>query len=105
MKNPLGGDLSKLSDLTTGSEEAFDSVCDSTMVGYLQEDYNSSKDSKESMRNFQATCFFAQQNQHYDIEQTKPVEEGEKKLKFNKIVKHNSQANKELTLKEPKAPV
>lgn len=28
MKNPLGGDLSKLADLSTGSEEAFDSICD-----------------------------------------------------------------------------
>lgn len=96
MKNPIGGDLSKLSDLTTGSEEAFDSACDQTMVGYVQEDYTNSKNSQESMKNFHATCFFGQQVQKYDIEQTKIVEEGEKKLKFNKIIKHDSNGNKEL---------
>lgn len=42
-----------------------------------------SKNSQESLKAFQATCFFAVQATHYDIEQTKPVEEGEKKLKFN----------------------
>ena len=45
------------------------------------------------MKNFRATCFYGVQNQHYDIESTKEVEEGEKKLKFSKIVKHNSNAN------------
>lgn len=93
MKNPLTGDITKLADLSTGSEEAFDSICDQTMVGYVQEDYTNSKNSQESMKNFQATCFYGVQSQHYDIETTKPVEEGEKKLKFSKIVKHNSQAN------------
>lgn len=55
------------------------------------------------MKNFQATCFYAKQNQHYEIETTKPIEEGEKKLKFNKIMKHDSTANKALQLKAPKA--
>lgn len=55
------------------------------------------------MKNFQATCFYAKQNQHYEIETTKPIEEGEKKLKFNKIMKHDSTANKALQLSAPKA--
>ena len=63
------------------------------MVGYVQEDYTNSRGSSESMKNFAATCFYGVQNQHYDIESTKEVEEGEKKLKFSKIVKHNSNAN------------
>jgi len=100
MKNPLAGDLTKLADLSTGSEEAFDSVCYQTMVGYVQEDYNS-KSSGESMKNFHATCFYGVQSQHYDIETTSPVEEGEKKLKFSKIVKHNSNANQQLSLQAP----
>lgn len=45
LENPLGGDISKLADLSTGSEEAFDSACDQTMVGYVQEDYTNSKNS------------------------------------------------------------
>ena len=32
------------------------------------------------------------------------MEEGEKKLKFNKIMKHDSSANKLLTITEPKKP-
>jgi hypothetical protein len=63
------------------------------MVGYVQEDYTNSRGSSESMKNFAATCFYGVQNQRYDIESTKEVEEGEKKLKFSKIVKHNSNAN------------
>jgi hypothetical protein len=31
--------------------------------------------------------------QHYDVETTKTIEEGEKKLKFNKIMKHNAAAS------------
>lgn len=54
------------------------------------------------MKNFQATCFYAKQNQHFDIETTKPIEEGEKKLKFNKIEKHDSSANKVQQLTAPK---
>tara|TARA_B110000305_G_C18881154_1_gene377607 strand:+ start:218 stop:415 length:198 start_codon:yes stop_codon:yes gene_type:complete len=42
LKDPLTGDLSKLNELSTGSEEAFDSECHSTMVGYVQDDYKNS---------------------------------------------------------------
>lgn len=102
LKNPLTGDITKLSDLSTGSEEAFDSACDQTMVGYLQEDFTNSKSSQESLKNFHATCFYAKQGQHYNIETTKPIEEGEKKLKWNKITKHDSSANKALTVVQAK---
>jgi len=93
LANPLGGDITKLSDLSTGSEEAFDSDCSQTMVGYVQNDFTNSMKSSESMKSFSATCFHGQQVQHYDIETTKTIEEGEKKLKYNKIMKHNSAAN------------
>lgn len=75
----------------------------------------SSQTSTESMKNFKATCFFGRQVDHFDIETTKPIEEGEKKLKFNKILKHNSAASLDLaklnqavqksSKKEEKAPV
>ena len=94
LKDPLNGDISKLKTLSTGSEEAFDSDCQQTMVGYVQENYN--QKTGESMKNFKATCFFGQQVQHYDIETTKPIEEGEKKMKFNKIIKHNAAASLDL---------
>lgn len=98
LANPLSGDTSKLGELSTGSEEAFDSDCQSTMVGYVEDDYTNSLKSGESMKNFKATCFFGRQVQHYDIETTKPIEEGEKKLKFNKIMKHNAAASLDLTV-------
>jgi hypothetical protein len=71
------------------------------MVGYKQDEatyYNMNR--KESITNFIVTCFYAHQNEHWDIEQTKSEEVGDKKLKFNKIVKHNSLASKEFKLKE-----
>lgn len=61
LANPLSGDTSKLGELSTGSEEAFDSDCQSTMVGYVEDDYTNSLKSGESMKNFKATCFFGQQ--------------------------------------------
>lgn len=103
LKDPLTGDLSKLSELSTGSEEAFDSECHSTMVGYVQDDYKNSQRASESMKNFKATCFFGQQIEHYDVETTQPVEEGEKKLKFNKITKHNAAASKDLAIQSKPA--
>ena len=33
--NPLDGNISSLSSLSTGSEESFDSSCDQTMVGIV----------------------------------------------------------------------
>lgn len=59
LKDPLNGDISKLGTLSTGSEEAFDSDCKQTMVGYVQDNYN--QKTGESMKNFKATCFFGQQ--------------------------------------------
>jgi|Dee2metaT_16_FD_contig_21_10758231_length_550_multi_3_in_0_out_0_2 hypothetical protein len=50
------------------------------------------------MKSFKATCFHGQQVQHYDVETTKTVEEGEKKLKFNKIMKHNSAASLDMAV-------
>ena len=68
------------------------------MVGYVQDDYQNTKKNSESMKNFKASCFFGQQVKHYDIETTKPIEEGEKKLKFNKITKHNAAASQDLAV-------
>lgn len=96
VKNPLEDDITKLGELSTGSEEAFDSDCSSTMIGYVQDDFMSTKTSTESMKNFKATCFFGRQVEHFNIETTKPIEEGEKKLKFNKILTHNSAASLDL---------
>ena len=93
LANPLSGDISKLADLSTGSEEAFDSQCSETMVGYVQNDFMNTGKSSESMKSFTATCFHGQQVKHAEIETTKTIEEGEKKLKYNKIMKHNANAN------------
>lgn len=53
--NPVGDDISKFTDISNGSEESFDSKCDQTMVGIVQE-----SGANDSMKAMKSTCFFAQ---------------------------------------------
>lgn len=70
------------------------------MVGYVQQEFENSAQSSESMKSFKANCFYGVQAQHYDIEKTNAVEDGEQKLKMNKIITHNSAANQDLKLSQ-----
>jgi len=50
--DPVNNFTEKLATLDTSSEDSFDSQCNSTMVGIVQDSA-----SNDSMTNFKATCF------------------------------------------------
>ena len=47
------------------------------------------------MSNFKAVCFYAKQTSKFNVEKTEEVDE-DGKQKFNKILKHDASASKEL---------
>ena len=66
-------DNSKLSLLDTSSESSFDSQCDATMVGILQD-----KASNDEMSNFKVSCFIGVQKTKFDIETSEEIDKGDK---------------------------
>ena len=67
--------LAQFESLSTSDEKAFESDCDQTMVGIVQ---NESDKANDSMKNFKTVCFFAKQTSKYNVEQSKEIIAGEK---------------------------
>lgn len=72
--------ISAFGSIESGDYDKFNSKCDETMVGFVQQ--SGSKSS--SMAQHKVTCFTAIQEKHYDIEHTKAFNTG--KVKYNKII-------------------
>ena len=49
------------------------------------------------MKNFKAVCLYAKQTSKFNVEKTEEVD-ADGKQKFNKIIKHDNSASKELTI-------
>lgn len=58
--------------LKTGDYNKFDSQCDKTMVGFIQE-MPKIKSDRYSMHQHKVQCFWGEQETHYDMEKTVSV--------------------------------
>lgn len=90
----------RLNELSTESEDAFDMKCNETMIGFVQDLPQGNAQPDSDMKSAKTVCFHAVQTQSYNVEKTEPEVPKEDKrqgLKFTKIVQHNKNASMELT--------
>ena len=83
----------KLDGVKTGDYGKFDSQCDKTMVGFVQTIPTVSKE-KYGMMDHKVTCFFAEQETHYDMEKTVSVKTESDTVKVAVITSQNKIATK-----------
>lgn len=81
-------DFKKLDDLKTGDYAKFNSECDKTMIGFVQ---NIPEKSSEvySMTNHKISCFYGIQDTHYDMEKTVSVRTESDSVKVAVITQQN----------------
>ena len=86
-------DHSSLAEIGADSEGSFDSHCDQTMVGFVQDMPKDGTHADGDLRNMKTMCFHAKQTQCLAIEKTKPEiilsEWAGEMQKYSKIVYHN----------------
>lgn len=68
-KEPVSEQASKFDGLKSGDYAKFDSLCDQTMVGFVQHIPSPSKPSHSLTQHF-VQCFYGKQQTHYDMEKT-----------------------------------
>lgn len=68
-KDPVHELFSKFEELKSGDYGKFDSKCDQTMVGFVQQIPSSTNTSYSLTQHF-VQCFYAKQQTHYDMEKT-----------------------------------
>lgn len=81
---------SKYSAIKSGDYDKFDSKCDQTMVGHVL-----AENTKNTMKDYEAQCFYGVQTLKYNIESSKLVKQAHDQ-EFNQILKHESKANYDL---------
>ena len=91
----------RLNELSTESEDAFDMKCNETMVGFVQAIAPTGSNPDSDMRSMKTVCFHGVQTKSYNVEKTKQEDnnkdDNKQGLKFTKIVQHNKTASMELT--------
>jgi hypothetical protein len=87
-KDPVHDSFSKLVDLKTGDYNKFISLCDQTMIGFVQT-MPSIVNKSYSMTEHQMQCFYAKQKTHYDMEKTVSVKTESETVKVAVITSQN----------------
>lgn len=71
-----------MADIHSGDYGSFDSKCDSTMVGFVQESSSGS-----TMETHNVVCFYGKQDKKNQIEQTTEIDNSTQKIA--KIISHS----------------
>jgi hypothetical protein len=87
-KDPTSDGADEFMSLKTGDYNKFDSHCDKTMVGFVQ-DIPKIKNEKHSMAQHKVTCFWGEQETHYDMEKTVSVKTESDSVKVAVITTEN----------------
>jgi hypothetical protein len=87
-KDPTSDGADEFLSLKTGDYNKFDSHCDKTMVGFVQ-DIPKIKNEKHSMAQHKITCFWGEQETHYDMEKTVSVKTESDAVKVAVITTEN----------------
>jgi hypothetical protein len=87
-KDPTSDGADEFLSLKTGDYNKFDSHCDKTMVGFVQ-DIPKIKNEKHSMAQHKVTCFWGEQETHYDMEKTVSVKTESDAVKVAVITTEN----------------
>ena len=82
-KDPVADGYMKFSEIKAGDYDSFDSRCDQSMVGFVQQ-----VGGNGSMKNHNVQCFYAEQVEHYNIEKSE-LQEDEEGVKIDRIVQKN----------------
>ena len=87
-RQPIVDGEGEFISLSTGDYVKFDSQCDKTMVGFVQ---NVPKVSHNafSMQEHEIQCFFGEQETHYDMEKTVSVKTDDADVKIAVITNQN----------------
>lgn len=87
-KDPTSDGADEFMSLKTGDYNKFDSHCDKTMVGFVQT-IPKIKNEKHSMAQHKVTCFWGEQETHYDMEKTVSVKTESDAVKVAVITTEN----------------
>lgn len=87
-KNPAYELVQKFDSLKTGDYNKFDSLCDQTMVGFVQT-IPSITNKTYSLTEHNVQCFYAKQRTHYDMEKTVSVKTESDTVKVAVITSQN----------------
>lgn len=87
-KDPVKEKFSNLENLKTGDYAKFDSLCDQTMVGFVQQIPQITNKSY-SLTNHYVQCFYGKQRTHYDMEKTVSVKTESDTVKVAVITSQN----------------
>ena len=87
-KNPSQELVQKFDTLKTGDYNKFDSLCDQTMVGFVQQ-IPSITNKAYSLGEHQVQCFYGKQKTHYDMEKTVSVKTESDAVKVAVITTEN----------------
>ena len=87
-KDPTSDGADEFMSLKTGDYNKFDSHCDKTMVGFVQT-IPKIKNEKHSMAQHKVTCFWGEQETHYDMEKTVSVKTESDAVKIAVITTEN----------------
>ena len=87
-EDPTQDGADEFSQLKTGDYNKFDSECDKTMVGFVQTMPTKSSE-KYSMGQHKVTCFWGEQDTHYDMEKTVQVKTDTDAVKVAVITSQN----------------
>jgi hypothetical protein len=87
-KNPTQELVQKFENLKTGDYNRFDSLCDQTMVGFVQT-IPSITNKAYSLNEHLVQCFYAKQRTHYDMEKTVSVKTESDTVKVAVITSQN----------------
>jgi hypothetical protein len=87
-REPTVDGESEFISLSTGDYNKFDSQCDKTMVGFVQ-NVPSVTHTSFSMQEHEIQCFFGEQLTHYDMEKTVSVKTDAEDVKIAVITNQN----------------
>mmetsp|Transcript_37616 Transcript_37616/g.57634 ORF Transcript_37616/g.57634 Transcript_37616/m.57634 type:complete len:227 (+) Transcript_37616:319-999(+) len=95
-EDPSQDGASEFTSLKTGDYNKFDSECDRTMVGFVQTMPKLSSE-RYSMNQHKITCFWGEQETHYDMEKTVSVKTDSDAVKVAVITTQNKIVTEDLT--------
>lgn len=87
-KDPTQDGAEEFVSLKTGDYNKFDSHCDKTMVGFVQE-IPRIKNAQHTMAQHKVSCFWGEQETHYDMEKTVSVKTESDAVKVAVITTEN----------------
>lgn len=99
-QDPTQDGADEFSTLKTGDYSKFDTQCDKTMIGFVQTMPKKSSE-KGTMSSHKTTCFWGEQDTHYDMEKTVSVKTESDSVKVAVITNQNKIVTDDFTSKKP----